>query len=113
MRWDTELRIAGPGELDDDFFDALAQALGDLEKRDPEIEDVDLTAALAEGWIQVTMAVVDQSDLMRVAEKTIATARTALHQIGQSTPGWEKLTELVREECMALKPADDNELVDA
>ena len=51
MRFYGEMRVQGSGPLDGARFDALAYALAEIEETDPAVEDVDLTASLAQGWI--------------------------------------------------------------
>jgi hypothetical protein len=113
MQWNTEMRVSfGSGSLDDDRFDALADALAAIEDADPAIEDADLTASLAEGWVSASM-VIESGDLGSAGQKLVATVRSALHKIGGATAGWESLAELVHEECMAVQPARDRETVGA
>jgi hypothetical protein len=110
MMWNAEMRVSFGSSVDDDRFDALTDAVAHIEDADPAIEDADLTASLAEGWISVSM-VIDAGDLESAGQKLIATVRAALHKIGGETPGWESLAALVREECMAVQPAPDREIV--
>jgi len=102
VKWQTEMRLCGSSLLDDRRFDALADALAELDEADDTVEDTDLTASLAEGWVIVAMVVTaaDPADAIR---KTVATVRAAIQKIGDSTPGWERITALAP---LAVRPAD-------
>ena len=102
MKWQTEMQLRGGGLLNDRRFDALADALAELNEADAAVEDTDLTASLAEGWVIVAMVVTadDPADAIR---KTVATVRAAIQKIGDATPGWERITDLAP---LAVRPAD-------
>lgn len=102
MKWQTEMQLRGSGLFDDRCFDALADALADLDDVDTAVEDTDLTASLSEGWVIVAMVVTadDPADAIR---KTVATVRAAIQRIGDATPGWERITDLAP---LAVRPAD-------
>lgn len=102
MKWQTEMQLRGSSLLDDRRFDALADALAELDDADTAVEDTDLTASLAEGWVIVAMVVTadDPADAIR---KTVATVQAAIQKIGEATPGWERLTDLAP---LAVRPAD-------
>ncbi len=102
MKWQTEMQLRGSGLLDDCRFDALADALAELDEADTAVEDTDLTASLAEGWVIVAVVVTagDPADAIR---KTVATVRAAIQEIGDATPGWERITDLAP---LAVHPAD-------
>jgi hypothetical protein len=75
------------GPLDDARFDALADALYDLDGSDPAIEDIDLTASLADRRAVVSMTV-DADDPAQAGTKAFCTIRAAIHAIGDATVGW-------------------------
>jgi hypothetical protein len=92
MRFYGEMRVQGSGPLDGARFDALAYALAEIEETDPAVEDVDLTASLAQGWITASM-VIDQETLELAVAKLMATVRTAIYPNGDTLGGWKFLTE--------------------
>ncbi len=102
MKWQTEMQLRGGGLLDDHRFDALADALAELDEADDTLEDTDLTASLADGWVIVAMVVTanDPADAIR---KTVVTVRAAIQKIGDFTPGWEHITD---EAPLSVRPAD-------
>jgi hypothetical protein len=92
MRFYGEMRVQGSGPLDGARFDALAYALAEIEETDPGVEDVDLTASLAQGWITASM-VIEQESLELAVTKLMATVRTAIYPNGDTLGGWKFLTE--------------------
>lgn len=92
MRFYGEMRVQGSGPLDGARFDALAYALAEIEETDPAVDEVDLTASLAQGWITASM-VVDQESLELAVAKLMATVRTAIYPNGDTLGGWKFLTE--------------------
>ena len=92
MRFYGEMRVQGSGPLDGTRFDALAYALAEIEETDPAVQDVDLTASLAQGWITASM-VIDQESLELAVTKLMATVRTAIYPNGDTLGGWKFLTE--------------------
>lgn len=101
MKFRTEMELAGSGQLDDHRFDALADALNEIDAADPAVSDTDLTGSLAQGWVIVAM-VVEADDPPDAVRKTIATVRAAIQRIGDYTPGWERLTQSA---ALAVRPA--------
>ncbi len=92
MRFYGEMRVQGSGPLDGARFDALAYALAEIEETDPAVDEVDLTASLAQGWITASM-VIDQETLELAVAKLMATVRTAIYPNGDTLGGWKFLTE--------------------
>jgi hypothetical protein len=92
MRFYGEMRVQGSGPLDGARFDALAYALAEIEETDPAVDEVDLTASLAQGWITASM-VIDQETLELAVVKLMATVRTAIYPNGDTLGGWKFLTE--------------------
>ncbi|MGP7995903.1 MAG: hypothetical protein ACLPKI_00985 [Streptosporangiaceae bacterium] len=92
MRFYGEMRVQGSGPLDGARFDALAYALAEIEETDPAVEDVDLTASLAQGWITASM-IIDQDSLELAVTKLMSTVRTAIYPNGDTLGGWKFLTE--------------------
>jgi len=92
MRFYGEMRVQGSGPLDGTRFDALAYALAEIEETDPAVQDVDLTASLAQGWITASMTI-EQESLELAVTKLMATVRTAIYPNGDTLGGWKFLTE--------------------
>ena len=103
MKFHGEMRVQGGGPLDGSRFDALAYALAEIEETDPAIEDVDLTASLAQGWVTASMTIV-QENLELAVTKLIATVRAAIYPNGDHAGGWQFLTETA---CLSVHPATD------
>lgn len=75
-------------ELSQDRLDKLMNALLDVENGDDGITDPDLAAALSTGEVDVQMTV-EATDPAEAATKALCAVRTAIHAIGDATPGWE------------------------
>lgn len=103
MKFYGEMRVQGGGPLDGSRFDALAYALAEIEETDPAIEDVDLTASLAQGWVTASMTIVQENLELAVA-KLIATVRAAIYPNGDHAGGWQFLTETAG---LSVHPAAD------
>lgn len=86
-------------------FDALADALYDLDASDPALDDMDLTTSLTAGPLVVSMAV-DADDLEGALHKALITFRSALGQMGYGTPDWEQAAA-----SMAVRLASSSRLV--
>lgn len=69
-------------------IDPLMEALLGLEAADDAIEDPDLAADLETGCVDVQM-IVEAADPAVAMVKALATLRSAIHEIGDATPGWE------------------------
>jgi hypothetical protein len=100
VKFYAEVELNAGRPMSDHRFDALADALYDIDASDPEITDTDLGAALTEGRATVSMAV-EADDPADAATKALCTVRAALHAIGDSTPGWEATRSVMR-----VAPAD-------
>ncbi len=103
MKFYGEMRVQGGGPLDGSRFDALAYALAEIEEADPAVEDVDLTASLAQGWVTASMTIV-QENLELAVTKLIATVRAAIYPNGDHAGGWQFLTESAG---LSVHPATD------
>jgi hypothetical protein len=104
MRWDLEIRLQSP-PLNDDQFDALADALYELDGADPDVADTDLTASLAAGTLTISMAVEEDSP-EGAAAKALGTVRAAVHKLGGDTSSWERIVGLP---SLAMRPSGDRE----
>jgi hypothetical protein len=102
MKWQTEMQLRGSSLLDDRRFDALADAVAEVDQADSTVEDTDLAASLADGWVIVAM-VVTADDPAEAIRKTVATVRAAIQKIGDATPGWEQITDLAP---LSVRPVD-------
>jgi hypothetical protein len=100
MKFYVELEMDARGPIEEDRFDALADALYDLDASDPELFDTDLSASLADGRATVTVTV-EATDPADAGTKALCAARTAIHSIGDATPGWETTRGVMR-----VAPAD-------
>jgi len=101
VKFYAELQLLGSGPLDEARFDALADALYDLDASDPEIEDMDVTASLAERRVTVSMTA-DTADPAAAGTKILSTLRAAIHAIGDRSTGWEAAHSVMR-----VAPADE------
>jgi hypothetical protein len=100
MKFHVELGLTADGAIDDSRFDALADALYELDAADPDLSDTDLGASLAKGWATVSMTV-DAADQAEAGTKALCAARAAIHAMGDGTPGWE-----TSRGTMLVAPAD-------
>ncbi|MFZ0186294.1 MAG: hypothetical protein WAL72_05025 [Streptosporangiaceae bacterium] len=103
MKFYVEVELDAGRPMSENRFDALANALYDLDASDPEITDTDLGAALTEGRVTVSMAI-DADDPAVAATKALCAVRAALHAIGNATPGWEAARSVMR-----IAPAEQSE----
>jgi hypothetical protein len=96
----------------DIWVDQLLDALADLEDADPSLRDVDVTATLATGelWVDVCL---EANDLGDAGQKLVATVRTALHEIGGDTQGWEHAARALHDACTNVRPTSLQEFADA
>ena len=109
MKFHAEMTVRGSGQLDDSRFDALADALADIEEADPDIEDADLGGSLAAGWVTASMTV-EAGTPPEAAQKAYAAVRAAIHKMGDRTPGWEQLAESAG---LSVEPTGEREPVGA
>lgn len=94
-----EIQYVGPGTCEP-RLEPLMDALLDLEEADETIMDPDLAANVSTSRVDVQMTV-DAEDPAVAIGKALATLRTAIHAIGDATPGWETSTAV-----MHVAPAD-------
>jgi hypothetical protein len=100
VKFFVELELDADGAIREDRFDALADALYDLDSSDPELSDVDLGASLTDGRATVSISV-EAADPAAAGTKALCTVRAAIHAIGDATPGWETARSSMR-----VVPAD-------
>ena len=74
MKFYAEFELDAAGPIPEGMFDALADALYDLEAGDEAIEDADLGASLADGRATVTMTV-DAGDPAQAGTKPRSTGQ--------------------------------------
>jgi hypothetical protein len=110
VRFCTEVALDARAPISESRFGDLAEALRALDAGDPEIADVDLDGSLADGCATVTMTV-EADDPADAATKALCVARTALHAIGEATPGWERAPSVLRAwpGAQADEPADQGQ----
>jgi hypothetical protein len=100
MKFYVELELTAGKSIDEARFDALADALYDLDASDPAISDTDLGTSLADGHATVSMTV-EAEDQGAAAAMVVCATRAAIHAIGDATPGWETHRGILR-----VAPAD-------
>lgn len=88
MKFHVELGLTADKAIDEARFDALADAVYELDVSDPDLSDTDLGASLDERWATVSMTV-DAADQAEAGTKALCAARAAIHAIGDGTPRWE------------------------
>lgn len=90
MKYLTIQEVLCIGDLSDfeARLDGLMNALLELAEQDPSIEDPDLAATLTTGRVDVQMTV-EAEDPAEAMVKALCTLRSAIHAIGDATPGWE------------------------
>jgi hypothetical protein len=76
----------------EDLFEPLAEAVYDL----TGVIDPDLGADMARSRFDFTMAV-DADSEVDALRAGLAAVRSALHAIGESTPGWENHFEAIQQ----------------
>jgi hypothetical protein len=103
VKFYTEMELRADGPMDDARFDALADALYELDAADPALTDTDLTASLTDRRVTASM-VIDAGDPAEAATKAMCTVRAAIHAIGDGTPGWETTTGVMR-----IAPAEESD----
>lgn len=84
-------------------LDPLMEALLHLEAADGAIADPDLAADLSTCRVDVQM-VVEAADPAAAMVKALAVLRSAIHAIGDATPGWETTSAV-----MHVAPAETPE----
>jgi hypothetical protein len=89
VRFYTEIELDALSAIEEERFDALADALANPDAADPTIDGTDLGASLADGRATVSMSV-EATDQAGAAAKTVCTVRAAIHAIGDATPGWTR-----------------------
>jgi hypothetical protein len=100
VKFYTEVELNANRPIGEKRFEALADALYDLDASDPAVEDTDLGAAVTEGRATVSMTV-EAEDPAAAGTKALCTVRAAIHAIGDATPGWETSRSVIR-----VAPAD-------
>jgi hypothetical protein len=101
VRYQTvqQVRCVGPGSCEP-RLEPLMDALLDLEETDACIEDPDIAADVSSGCVDVQM-LVEADDPASAMVRAFATLRSAIHAIGDATPGWEMASAV-----MHVAPAD-------
>jgi len=99
----AEVRFIGDLSTFQDRVCALEDALLDLEDVDSAITDPDIAADLIACRVDVQINVIAE-DPAEAATKALCTIRTAIHAIGDATPGWETASAV-----MHVAPADSTD----
>ena len=83
----------------EDIYDAVTNALFDLEAVSPSLHDADVTANL--GKSTITLSVVGEGETFEAASANASSAiRSAIHASGGATVGWEETVETVRAQAV-------------
>ena len=101
-----QVKCTGPDGCES-RLEPLMDALLDLEDADETITDPDIAADTSVGRVDVQMTV-EAADTLEAAVKARTVLRSAIHAIGDSTPGWETATATLHVtpvECVNLQPA--------
>lgn len=115
LAMDLGFTFTGTGADTDDEFDTFTDrvldALADLERVDAGVTDPDITAAIANREMTITMGVEADTpaDAMRIFA---ANVRTALHVAGCQTAGFER-TVAFKPQGEKLPPARKVDFADA
>src|SRR5574342_758564 len=93
-----ELRAVGAPMTVDEFHErgvALMDQLVELEDADPEICDVTIGGS-GDRMVWDVEMVVRTDDQFHALVRALVTIRTALHQMGEATPGWPTADDVRR-----------------
>jgi hypothetical protein len=104
MKWYAEMKMTlDHAPLDDDILTALADALYEIEQDNLDVQDADLGASLADGWVTVTMLTEagNQEDAMH---KVVTAVRAATHTVSGGAPGWDRLADRA---ALMIEPASE------
>lgn len=100
MRYLVELGTR-PSEVPADLVSHVDMLQEELDELD-HIIDPDLLVNLRNGEVVAAMEI-EAGDMMEAASIATCALRTALHALGESTPGWERVFD---EFSTKTKPAD-------
>lgn len=103
MKYLTVQQVQFVGDITtlDERSGRLMEALLDQESVDSAIEDPDLAADQMRSCVDVQM-IVEADDPAEAMTRALTVLRTAIHAIGDSTPGWE-----TQQAVMHVAPAND------
>lgn len=88
MRYITELRLTVSGNADDDEFDRHTDEVLDALYDCEGVIDPDITVAIAERKV-LFVVTTEASDSGAAGNAAFGAIRTAIHESGGATPGWE------------------------
>jgi hypothetical protein len=81
------------------IFDAVTEALFDLEASNPSLHDADVSASLEKR--NIALAIVGAGDTIEDASTNASSAiRAAIHKSGGATPGWDETVEVARSQAV-------------
>jgi hypothetical protein len=95
VKYQTELRMLAGGLLDDPRISALSDALFAIDAADPAIEDMDVTASLADNRVIVAMTV-EAADHAEAAGRALHVIHDAIAANGEATIGWEVARSVIQ-----------------
>jgi hypothetical protein len=98
-----EVQFVGDAAELEERCGLLMDALLDQESSDSAIEDPDIAADLSQTRVDVQM-LVEADDPAEAMTRAQTVLRTAIHAIGDGTPGWE-----TQQAVMHVAPADDSD----
>lgn len=81
------------------IFDAVTEALFDLEKSNDTLHDADVSANLEKRNIAISIA--GTGETIEAASANASSAiRAAIHTSGGATPGWDETVEVARSQAV-------------
>lgn len=83
----------------EDIFNAVSDALFDLEASSETLFDADVTASLGEH--KVSLSIVGAGESIEEASENASSAiRAAIHKSGGAAPGWNQTVEVARHQAV-------------
>jgi len=79
----------------EEIFDAVSEALFDLETASESLHDADVSGNLEK--LTISLAIIGTGETIEAASTQASSAiRSAIHKRGGSTPGWDHTVEVAR-----------------
>jgi hypothetical protein len=79
----------------EEIFDAVSEALFDLETASESLHDADVSGNLEK--LTISLAIIGTGETIEAASTQASSAiRSAIHKSGGSTPGWDHTVEVAR-----------------
>lgn len=81
------------------IFDAVTEALFDVESSNSTLHDADVSASLENR--NISLAIVGTGESIEAASENASSAiRAAIHKSGGATPGWDETVEVARSQAV-------------